>query len=1698
MKKIFFLAFVSMLFAFRTFDATYHFLAGGTFSQDWSNTGLITTSDNWSVVSSIQGFRGDGLAAATGVDPSTILAADDPGVIDVNANQTNPNTFTTGGVTEFAITDPVVALQGSTTARAPYLKIYLNTTGRGNINVQYNLRDIDGSSDNAIQPVALQYRVGSSGSFTNIPAGFVADATTGPSLATLVTAVNAILPAACDNQSMVELRIMTSDAAGSDEWVGIDDINISSSPASLGNVSVSAGTNAAEPGTAGSFTINFSTPTTASTDIDFAYTGSASFGTDYSVSYSTGSTSSVTSTGTLTVPSGTSSVTVTATPNDDALVEGTEGITLTLSSPTGGYVLGTAAAGIDLTDNDVPPSVSVAAGVNAAEPATNGSFSISFSAATTGSTDLGFAYTGTAGFGTDYTVSYSSGTVSGPGASGTLTVPSGVSSITVTITPVNDPDVEVPETIILTLSAPTGGYVLGTAAANITINSDDIPPPAPISLTGTPYTQDFNTLANTGTTNNILIPGWLINETGTSARVNGQHAADNGASNTADIYSYGTVATTERALGTLLSGTLNPTIGAFFINNTGSTVSRLKITYTGEQWRLGTINRTDQLNFQYSLNATSLSTGTWTNVDPLDFVSPFTSATGALNGNASANKSFRSFTITGLSIANGSIFYIRWADQDASGADDGLSVDDFTIETDPIDLAGPQITTYLPANGTLNVQTTFTARADFDENIQKGTGNIYVKRVSDNAVIQTINISSSDVTVSGNTASFDVTGLLFNTAYYINIDAGAFKDVLDNGFTGISNNSTWSFTTVPPPPPGVVGNLYNFNICTNPLNNGFTQYSAVGPQKWDCTSFGIDPSHAPTLSAPNGIQINGFSGTNIPNEDWLISPVFDLTATSYPLLSFWSRTAFNGRPLQLKVSTDYPGAGNPNLYTWTDLNGRFPGQTSNVWTLSENINLTAYKSTHTYFAFVYHSSEDDGARWTLDDILVTNSAVPPPPSLTVSTTDMQFPYVAAGASTDKTLTFTGNDLVNDVTLQATAPFELSKDGISFSSSVLYTVAESNNLQKTVYVRFTPPASNQDYTGNLHFATGSLQNDVNLKGTSIDPATTLEVVNWNLEWFGSPTLGPTNDNLQQQNVQTILQNINADIYGVVEIVDEARLAAVVSNMPGYSYVIGNFGSHVNPPDPTGGPLSAAQKLAFIYKTSLFSNVSARALINNTNVSSASYYNWSSGRYPFLMTADVTMNCVTKTMNFVLIHAKANTSPTNISYARRLAAANELHDTLDTYFSDKNVVVLGDFNDDLDQSITDGFTTTSYSAFMNDPANYQAPTLALSLAGRKSTVSYNDVIDHVVISNDLVPYYMPASANILSDVATLVNNYGSTTTDHYPVFTRYRFNNTVAPTVVSCTKTVSFCQSTSNTYTIPAFTASDDCDETITYTYTITGATSRSGNSGDASGTFNSGISVIDWTASDSWGNSVTCQTTVTVHTNPTVMIPDAFALPSGVLPNTVYLGYAPASSLTLQAVANGGTPGYSYSWTNGSTAMSTTVSPVNTTVYTVTVTDQNNCQDQESKTVTVIDNRGGKNLNKTILCHKPGTINNTIEVDPSSVASHLAHGDMLGSCGTESSSRMITAADAEELSMDKLSLRALPNPAATQFSLLLRGKLSGESMVLKVTDMFGRVIETKQRLRPGQAVMIGQHYQPGVYFAELIQGTEKVTIKLVKL
>lgn len=198
------------------------------FAQGWSDTALISRDDDWSGVAGVVGHRGDGLTSVPGADPRLVVADGAGTPVDVNANETDPRAVgLAAGVTEFELPDPVVALQGSVTAGAPHLVVSLDTRGRSGVTVRYRLRDIDASKNaNAAQAVALQYRVGAGGDFATVPGGFVADATTGPGTATLVTPVSAVLPAAADDRPLVQLRILTTDAVGQDEWVGVDDIEV--------------------------------------------------------------------------------------------------------------------------------------------------------------------------------------------------------------------------------------------------------------------------------------------------------------------------------------------------------------------------------------------------------------------------------------------------------------------------------------------------------------------------------------------------------------------------------------------------------------------------------------------------------------------------------------------------------------------------------------------------------------------------------------------------------------------------------------------------------------------------------------------------------------------------------------------------------------------------------------------------------------------------------------------------------------------------------------------------------------------------------------------------------------------------------------------------------------------------------------------------------------------------------------------------------------------------------------------------------------------------------------------------------------------------------------------------------------------------------------------------------------------------------
>jgi len=287
-----------------------------------------------------------------------------------------------------------------------------------------------------------------------------------------------------------------------------------------------------------------------------------------------------------------------------------------------------------------------------------------------------------------------------------------------------------------------------------------------LTTTGVASTENFATLSNTAgsTTNTTLPTGWYITEGGGGARDNEQYAVDTGGSTTGDIYSYGAAASTERALGELRSGTLIPLFGVKLTNNTGVTLTSLDISYTGEQWRFGGVHSTiaDRLDFQYSLDATDLSTGTWTDANALDFNPPVTAGTaGALDGNAASNRTAISSTVPGLSIPNGASFFIRFNDVDATGADDGLAVDDFSIT--------PQTGAVTPA---LNINDVTQAEGD------AGTTNFNF------TVSLTSAAGAGGVSFTVNTA--DGTALLSNNDYV----------QISNGAGSISSGNTSTTVTV--------------------------------------------------------------------------------------------------------------------------------------------------------------------------------------------------------------------------------------------------------------------------------------------------------------------------------------------------------------------------------------------------------------------------------------------------------------------------------------------------------------------------------------------------------------------------------------------------------------------------------------------------------------------------------------------------------------------------------------------------------------------------------------------------------------------------------------------------------------------------------------------------------------------------------------
>ena len=119
----------------------------------------------------------------------------------------------------------------------------------------------------------------------------------------------------------------------------------------------------------------------------------------------------------------------------------------------------------------------------------------------------------------------------------------------------------------------------------------------------------------------------------------------------------------------------------------------------------------------------------------------------------------------------------------------------------------PTITSLVPADNSTQIDAASltSLRIDFSEEVQKGTGYIRLRKASSGALIKTINISSNQVTINGTTVTIQLDGLLTDeTSYYVTISSTALRDLVGNGFAGITNQTTWNFSLGTPIAPSLV------------------------------------------------------------------------------------------------------------------------------------------------------------------------------------------------------------------------------------------------------------------------------------------------------------------------------------------------------------------------------------------------------------------------------------------------------------------------------------------------------------------------------------------------------------------------------------------------------------------------------------------------------------------------------------------------------------------------------------------------------------------------------------------------------------------------------------------------------------------------------------------------------------------------------
>lgn len=618
--------------------------------------------------------------------------------------------------------------------------------------------------------------------------------------------------------------------------------------------------------------------------------------------------------------------------------------------------------------------------------------------------------------------------------------------------------------------------------------------------------------------------GWSVSST--SATYNGRGT---GSGTTGGFYAYYSGTGTEFSLGALPSGSNTHTYTISFTNNSGSTITSLTMSWDYEQWRYGGSNTsgwdctgTGQLSANSTLNGKDFSGAN--------------STAGAISGGLTT--AISSFTLTGLSIANGQSFGITWVTTNPSGADNGVAIDNFTISASGT--VSPTITGAATATAFTTTYGTASAVQTFSVSGSNLTANLVATAPTGFEV-------SNDGTTYGSTATFTQSSGSASGSLRVRLAANAAVTGTSYNSQNIVLSSTGaSSVNIATSASGNAVTAKGLTItgltAANKVYDGLTTVSVTGTPAYsglvNSESFSVTGSVTfafGTASVGNSKSITNTGTYAAPSTNYTVTqPSFTANITAAPLTIIGitaNNKVFDGTTsATLSGTAAYSGLVNGETFTVTGT----PSATfadASVGT-AKPVTVTGYTAPSANYSITQPTGLTADITAASSPIISANGTLLSALSTTYGT-----------ASSTTTFSVSGSSLTNDIVITPPSGFEVSTSiGSGYTTSLTLTQSGGSVSTTTVYLRLAATTGFGTYSGNIDVSsTGATSQTVATVSSSVaKKALTITGITVDNKVYDGTTTATTSGTAVYNGL------VNSESFTVTDIVSFAFATASVGN------------------------------------------------------------------------------------------------------------------------------------------------------------------------------------------------------------------------------------------------------------------------------------------------------------------------------------------------------------------------------------------------------------------------------------------------------------------------------------------------------------------------------------------------------------------------